>query len=54
MIEANASLPKDESWTTFSRHAQLQHYDPAMKAMKAGIAVLREPLCLNLKEAGIW
>jgi predicted dehydrogenase len=28
------------------------HYDPAMKAMKAGIAVLCEkPLCLNLKEA---
>jgi predicted dehydrogenase len=29
------------------------HYDPAMKAIKAGIAVMCEkPLCLNLKEAG--
>src|SRR5437016_11105791 len=28
------------------------HYDPAMKALKAGIAVFCEkPLCLNLKEA---
>lgn len=28
------------------------HYDPAMKAIKAGIAVMCEkPLCLNLKEA---
>ena len=54
MIAANASLPADERLDYIlivtPNHV---HYDPAMKAMKAGIAVFCEkPLCLNLKEAG--
>jgi predicted dehydrogenase len=53
MIAANASLPADERLDyvliVTPNHV---HYDPAMKAMKAGIAVFCEkPLCLNLKEA---
>jgi predicted dehydrogenase len=53
MIAANASLPEDEKLDYIvivtPNHA---HFDPAMKAMKAGIAVFCEkPLCLNLKEA---
>ncbi|MCU0251656.1 MAG: Gfo/Idh/MocA family oxidoreductase [Vicinamibacterales bacterium] len=53
MIEANASLPADERLDYIlivtPNHV---HYDPAMKAMKAGIAVFCEkPLCLTLKEA---
>ena len=53
MIAANATLPEDEKLDYIlivtPNHV---HYDPAMKAMKAGIAVFCEkPLCLNLKEA---
>jgi predicted dehydrogenase len=53
MIAANASLPADERLDYIlivtPNHV---HYDPAMKAMKAGIAVFCEkPLCLTLKEA---
>lgn len=53
MIAANASLPPEEKLDyvviTTPNHV---HLDPAMKAMKAGIAVFCEkPLCLNLKEA---
>jgi len=54
MISANAGLPDNEKLDYIvivtPNHA---HYDPAMKAIKAGIAVFCEkPLCLNLKEAG--
>jgi len=53
LIAANASLPAGERLDYIlivtPNHV---HYDPAMKAMKAGIAVFCEkPLCLNLKEA---
>jgi predicted dehydrogenase len=53
MIEANAQVPEREKLDyvviTTPNHV---HYDPAMKAMRAGIAVFCEkPLCLNLKEA---
>ena len=53
MIAANAALPADERLDYIlivtPNHV---HFDPAMKAMKAGIAVFCEkPLCLNLKEA---
>lgn len=53
MISANAKLPEDQRLDyvviTTPNHA---HYDPAMKAMKAGIAVFCEkPLCLTAKEA---
>jgi len=53
MIAANASLPADERLDYIlivtPNHV---HYDPAMKAMKAGIAVFCEkPLCLTLNEA---
>jgi len=53
MIAANASLPAAEQLDyvliVTPNHV---HYDPAMKAMKAGIAVFCEkPLCLTLKEA---
>jgi predicted dehydrogenase len=53
MISANASLPEDQQLDYIvivtPNHV---HYDPAMKALKAGIAVFCEkPLCLNLKEA---
>jgi predicted dehydrogenase len=55
MIAANASLPADERLDyvliVTPNHV---HFDPAMKAMKAGIAVFCEkPLCLNLKEASV-
>ena len=54
MIAANASLSPDQRLDYIlivtPNHV---HFDPAMKAMKAGIAVFCEkPLCLNLKEAG--
>jgi predicted dehydrogenase len=53
MIAANAALPAAERLDYIlivtPNHV---HYDPAMKAMKAGIAVFCEkPLCLTLKEA---
>ena len=53
MIAANANLPAGERLDyvliVTPNHV---HYDPAMKAMKAGIAVFCEkPLCLTLKEA---
>lgn len=53
MIAANASLPEDQKLDyvviVTPNHV---HFDPAMKAIKAGIAVFCEkPLCLNLKEA---
>lgn len=53
MIEANASLPEDQKLSYIvivtPNHV---HFDPAMKAIKAGIPVFCEkPLCLNLKEA---
>lgn len=53
MIAANASLPEEEKLDYIlivtPNHV---HFDPAMKALKAGIAVFCEkPLCLNLKEA---
>jgi predicted dehydrogenase len=53
MIAANAALPEAEKLDYIlivtPNHV---HYDPAMKAMKAGIAVFCEkPLCLTLKEA---
>jgi predicted dehydrogenase len=55
MIAANASLPADDRLDYIlivtPNHV---HYDPAIKAMKAGIAVFCEkPLCLNLKEASV-
>jgi predicted dehydrogenase len=53
MIAANATLPEDEKLgyilIVTPNHV---HFDPAMKAIKAGIPVFCEkPLCLNLKEA---
>ncbi len=53
MIAANSALPEAEKLDYIlivtPNHV---HYDPAMKAMKAGIAVFCEkPLCLTLKEA---
>jgi predicted dehydrogenase len=53
MINANATLPEDEKLgyilIVTPNHV---HFDPAMKAIKAGIPVFCEkPLCLNLKEA---
>jgi predicted dehydrogenase len=53
MIAANASLPAEDRLDYIlivtPNHV---HFDPAMKAMKAGIAVFCEkPLCLSLKEA---
>lgn len=53
MIAANATLPDDEKLgyilIVTPNHV---HFDPAMKAIKAGIPVFCEkPLCLNLKEA---
>lgn len=53
MIGANASLPDHEKldYVVIVTPNWL-HYDPAMKAMKAGIAVFCEkPLCMNLAEA---
>ncbi len=53
MIQANASLPDDQKLDyILIVTPNFVHFDPAMKAMKAGIAVFCEkPLCLNLKEA---
>ena len=53
MISANASLPEDQKLDyILIVTPNFVHFDPAMKAMKAGIAVFCEkPLCLNLKEA---
>lgn len=53
MISANASAPENEKLDYIvivtPNHV---HFDPAMKALKAGIAVFCEkPLCMNLKEA---
>lgn len=53
MIAANATLPAEEKLDYIvivtPNHV---HFDPAMKAIKAGIPVMCEkPLCLNLKEA---
>ncbi len=53
MIAATATLPEDEKLgyilIVTPNHV---HFDPAMKAIKAGIPVFCEkPLCLNLKEA---
>src|ERR1019366_7080859 len=52
-IAANATLPADQKLDyVLIVTPNFVHYDPAMKAMKAGIAVFCEkPLCLNLKEA---
>jgi len=53
MIAANATLPDDEKLDyILIVTPNFVHFDPAMKAMKAGIAVFCEkPLCLNLTEA---
>ncbi len=53
MIAANATLPADQKLDyILIVTPNFVHFDPAMKAMKAGIAVFCEkPLCLNLKEA---
>ena len=53
MINANQSLPADQKLDyILIVTPNFVHFDPAMKAMKAGIAVFCEkPLCLNLKEA---
>jgi predicted dehydrogenase len=53
MIAANAKLPEDQKLDyVLIVTPNFVHYDPAMKAMKAGIAVFCEkPLCLNLREA---
>jgi predicted dehydrogenase len=53
MITANATLPAEEKLDYIvivtPNHV---HFDPALKAIKAGIPVMCEkPLCLNLKEA---
>lgn len=53
MISANAGLPADSKLDYIvivtPNHV---HYDPAIKAIKAGIAVFCEkPLCLNLEQA---
>ncbi|MGA3143228.1 MAG: Gfo/Idh/MocA family oxidoreductase [Verrucomicrobiota bacterium] len=53
MIAANQTLPEDQKLDyILIVTPNFVHFDPAMKAMKAGIAVFCEkPLCLNLKEA---
>jgi predicted dehydrogenase len=53
MIAANKTLPEDQRLDyVLIVTPNFVHYDPAMKAMKAGIAVFCEkPLCMNLKEA---
>lgn len=53
MIAANASLPEEQKLDyILIVTPNFVHFDPAMKAMQAGIAVFCEkPLCLNLKEA---
>ncbi|MGD7653562.1 MAG: Gfo/Idh/MocA family protein [Verrucomicrobiales bacterium] len=54
MIEANKDLPDDEKLDYIVIVTpNFVHFDPAIKAMQAGIAVFCEkPLCLNMKEAG--
>ncbi len=51
MIAANKTLPDDQKLDyILIVTPNFVHFDPAMKAMKAGIAVFCEkPLCLNLK-----
>ena len=53
MIAANKTLPEDQRLDyILIVTPNFVHFDPAMKAMKAGIPVFCEkPLCLNLKEA---
>jgi len=53
MIAANEDLPDDQKVDyVLLTTPNSVHFDPAMKAMKAGIAVFSEkPLCLTLKEA---
>ena len=53
MIAANKTLPDDQKLDyILIVTPNFVHFDPAMKAMKAGIAVFCEkPLCLNLTEA---
>jgi predicted dehydrogenase len=53
MIAANQTLPEDQKLDyILIVTPNFVHFDPAMKAMKAGIAVFCEkPLCLNLAEA---
>ena len=53
MIAANAKAPADEKLDyILIVTPNFVHFDPAMKAMNAGIAVFCEkPLCINLKEA---
>jgi len=54
MIKAQTSLPEDQRLDyILIVTPNFVHFDPAMKAIKAGIPVFCEkPLCLNLKEAG--
>ncbi len=53
MIAANATLPADQKLDyILIVTPNFVHFDPAMKAMKAGIPVFCEkPLCMNLQEA---
>ena len=53
MIAANKALPEEQKLDyILIVTPNFVHYDPAMKAMKAGIAVFCEkPMCLNTKEA---
>ncbi len=53
MIAANKTAPADQKLDyNLIVTPNFVHFDPAMKAMKAGIAVFCEkPLCMNLKEA---
>jgi predicted dehydrogenase len=53
MIAANAGLPADQKLDyILIVTPNFVHFDPAMKAMRAGIPVFCEkPLCLNLTEA---
>jgi predicted dehydrogenase len=53
MIAANRIVPEDQRLDyILIVTPNFVHFDPAMKAMKAGIAVFCEkPLCLNLNEA---
>jgi predicted dehydrogenase len=53
MIAANSTMPDEQKLDYIVIVTPNDaHYDPAMKAMKAGIAVFCEkPLCLNLAEA---
>ena len=53
MISQNKNLPEDQKLDyILIVTPNFAHFDPAMKAMKAGIAVFCEkPLCMDLKEA---